>query len=96
MFPLTASKIAYVVNMNLMPIASPTTDEDPMVMAERKKRKENEVLYHGHISNTLPDQLYNLFTSVELLSEIWRVSGYHSCNFSQARHFESEHQEKAK
>lgn len=55
MFLLIASKITYVLNPNLMPIASPMADEDQTVMAERTKWKEDEVLCRGLFLDTLSD-----------------------------------------
>ena len=52
----------------LFPTAS---DEDTdEIKAQRKKREEDELIYRGHIHNTLSDCLYDLYTS---LKEIWNA-----------------------
>lgn len=83
MFLLTALKIAYVVNPDTTPIPPPTSDEDPLVTGERRKRNEDEVLCRGHILNSLSDQLYDLVSPLESPREIWRTL--------EARHQTSEH-----
>ena len=73
MFFLTALKVAYVLDPNLpqIPVFSP--DETENVKEERTKRQEDELLCRGHILNTLSDRLYDLFTSVQSLREIWNA-----------------------
>ena len=38
---------------------------------QREKREEDEVVCRGHILNTLPDSLYDLFITVKSPKEIW-------------------------
>ena len=53
------------------PIAS---DEDiDEIKAQRKKRKEDELICRGHILNTLSDHLYDLYTSMKSPKEIWNA-----------------------
>ena len=50
------------------PIAS---DEDiDEIKAQRKKRKEDELICRGHILNTLSDHLYDLYTLMKSSKEI--------------------------
>ena len=72
-FLLTALKLFYVLDPNLMhfPLASDKdTDE---IKAQRKKWEEDELICRGHILNTLLDRLYNLYTSMKSPKEIWNA-----------------------
>ncbi|KAM4087168.1 hypothetical protein ACJW30_10G157300 [Castanea mollissima] len=69
-FLLTALKLFYVLDPNLMPFP-PASDEDTdEIKAQRKKREEDELICRGYILNTLSDRLYDLYTSMK---EIWNV-----------------------
>ena len=51
-----------------------TSDEDTdEIKAQRKKREEDELICRGHIFNTLSDRLYDLYTSMKSLKEIWNA-----------------------
>ena len=72
-FLLTALKLFYVLDPNLM-LFPPTSDEDTNeIKAQRKKREEDELICRGHILNTLSDRLYDLYTSMKLSKEIWNA-----------------------
>ena len=50
------------------------SDEDiDEIKAQRKKRKEDELICRGHILNTLSDHLYDLYTSMKSSKEIWNA-----------------------
>ena len=70
MFLLTALKIAYVLDPNLSKLPKLIDNDSDQLKAERKKRKEDEVVCKGHILNTLYDRLYDLFTSMKSPKEI--------------------------
>ena len=73
-FLLTALKLFYVLDPNLM-LFPPTSDEDTNeIKAQRKKREEDELICRGHILNTLSDHLYDLYTSMKSPKEIWNAS----------------------
>ena len=72
-FLLTALKLFYVLDPNLM-LFPPTSDEDTNeIKAQRKKREEDELICRGHILNTLSDRFYDLYTSMKLSKEIWNA-----------------------
>ncbi|XP_065621379.1 uncharacterized protein LOC136064076 [Quercus suber] len=72
-FLLTALKIFYVLDLNLMPFP-PASDEDTdEIKAQRKKQEEDELICRGHILNTLSDRLYDLYTSMKSPKEIWNA-----------------------
>ena len=72
-FLLTALKLFYVLDSNLMPFP-PTSDEDTdEIKAQRKKREEDELICKGHILNTLSDRFYDLYTSMKSPNEIWNA-----------------------
>ena len=69
-FLLTALKLFYVLDSNLMPFPT-TTDEDiDEIKAQRKKQVEDKLICRGHILNTLLDCLYDLYTSMNSPKEI--------------------------
>jgi hypothetical protein len=72
-FILTALRIFYVLDPSLNSLHDPTPEDIDAVKVERKKRKEDELVYRGHILNTLSDRLYDLFTAIESLQEIWNA-----------------------
>jgi hypothetical protein len=67
---LTALKIFYVLDPSLKPLPEPTPEDTDAIKVERKKREEDELVYRGHILNTLSDRLYDLFTAIESPREI--------------------------
>ena len=72
-FLLTALKLFYVLDPNLMHFP-PTSDEDTdEIKAQRKKWEEDELICRGHTFNTLSDRLYDLYTSMKSLKEIWNA-----------------------
>ena len=72
-FLLTALKLFYVLDPNLM-LFPPARDEDTNeIKAQRKKREEDELICRGHILNTLSDRLNDLYTSMKLSKEIWNA-----------------------
>ncbi|GAV60169.1 UBN2_2 domain-containing protein [Cephalotus follicularis] len=81
-FLLTALKIYYILDPNLLPIeehvptddgTQPSVEAIDKVIKEKKKREEDELLCRGHILNTLSDRLYDLFTEMKSAKEIWTV-----------------------
>jgi hypothetical protein len=72
-FLLTALKIFFVLNPSLNPLSEPTPEDTDAIKAKRKKREEDELVCIGHILNTLSDRLYDLFTAIESLREIWNA-----------------------
>uniref|UniRef100_A0A2N9IJF8 CCHC-type domain-containing protein n=1 Tax=Fagus sylvatica TaxID=28930 RepID=A0A2N9IJF8_FAGSY len=73
MFLLTTLKIAYVLDPNLSKLPEPTDNDSDQLKAEHKKREEDEVVCRGHILNTPSNRLYDLFTSMKSLKEIWEA-----------------------
>ena len=72
-FLLTALKLFYVLDPNLMHFP-PTSDEDTdEIKAQRKKWEEDELICRGQILNTLSDHLYDLYTSMKSPKEIWNA-----------------------
>ena len=69
-FLLTALKIFYVLNLELAAIHEPTEEDTDERKAKVKKQQEDEVIYRGHILNTLSDRLYDLYTSTQSAREI--------------------------
>ncbi|XP_058753877.1 uncharacterized protein LOC131627055 [Vicia villosa] len=67
------SKIQYVLDPDLEEVPEPTADDTDEIKKERKKRKEDELLCHGHILNTLSDCLYDLYTNTASAKEIWKA-----------------------
>ena len=72
-FLLTALKLFYVLDLNLMHFP-PTSDEDTdEIKAQRKKREEDELICRWHTLNTLSNRLYDLYTSMKSSKEIWNA-----------------------
>ena len=69
-FFCTALKVAYVLNPYLPEIPPPNDDDSEALKRQRKKREEDQVVFRGHILNTLLDTLYDLFTTVNLPKKI--------------------------
>ncbi|KAH7670294.1 hypothetical protein IHE45_10G016400 [Dioscorea alata] len=73
MFFLIALMIWFVLDPSLPEVPDATLDESTEPKAERVKRQEDELLFCDHILNTFSDCLYDLFTSVQSLREIWKA-----------------------
>ncbi|KAK4604109.1 hypothetical protein RGQ29_012569 [Quercus rubra] len=74
-FLLTALKLFYVLDLNLMHFPTASNEDTDEIKAQRKKREEDELICRGHILNTLLDRLYDLYTSMKSPKEIgmlWR------------------------
>jgi hypothetical protein len=65
MFILTALKISYILDPNLLEIPTSTSKDNDQLRAERKKQDENELLCRGHILNNMLDCQYDLFKSIK-------------------------------
>ena len=51
-------------------VSNEDTDE---IKAQRKKRKQDELICRRHILNTLSDLLYDFYTSMKSQKEIWNA-----------------------
>ena len=69
-FMLTTLKIFYVLDPNLPPIPEPNENDSDEVKTLRNTRKEDEIIYRGHILNALSDCLYDLYTVEPSAKEI--------------------------
>ncbi|XP_059638671.1 uncharacterized protein LOC132280940 [Cornus florida] len=72
-FLLTVLKISYVLDPNLKPFPEPIDKDTEKMIKDRKKRDEDELVYKGHVLNTLLDQFYDLYTPMKSPREIWNV-----------------------
>ena len=72
-FLLTTLKHFYVLDPNLMPFPTASDENIDEIKAQRNKREEDELICKGHILNTLSDCLYDLYTSMKSLKEIWNA-----------------------
>ena len=72
-FLLTALKLFYVLDLNLMPFPTGSDEGTDEIKAQRKKREQDELICRGHILNTLSDLLYDLNTSMKSQKEIWNA-----------------------
>ena len=72
-FLLTALKLFYVLDPNLMPFPTTSDEETDEIKAQREKREEDELICRWHILNTLLDRLYDLYTSMKSPMEIWNA-----------------------
>ena len=72
-FLLTALKLFYVLDPNLMHFPPASDEDNDEIKAQRKKREEDELICRGHILNTLSDRLYDLYTSMKSSKEIWNA-----------------------
>ncbi|XP_019259111.1 PREDICTED: uncharacterized protein LOC109237276 [Nicotiana attenuata] len=70
-FLLTALKILYVLDPQLLALPEPTAEDSDEVKATRKKREDDELLCWGHILNTLIDRLYDLYQNLKSPRKIW-------------------------
>ena len=64
-FLLTALKLFYVLDLNLMPFPTGSDEGTDEIEAQRKKREQDELICRGHILNTLSDLLYDLNASMK-------------------------------
>ena len=69
-FLLTALKLFYVLDPNLMHFLTTSDEDTDEIKAQRKKREEDELICKGHILDTLSDRLYDLYTSMNSPKEI--------------------------
>ena len=72
-FLLTALKLFYVLDPNLMHFPTTSNEDTDEIKAQRKKREQDELICRGHILNTLSDLLYDLNTSMKSQKEIWNA-----------------------
>ena len=72
-FLLTALKFHYVLDPDLIPIPETTEDDSDELKKERKKHKEDELLCHAHIMNTLSNHLFDLYTNTQSATKIWKA-----------------------
>ncbi|XP_030945253.1 uncharacterized protein LOC115969778 [Quercus lobata] len=72
-FLLTALKLFYVLDPNLMSFPTMSDEDTNEIKAQRKKRDEDELICRGHILNTLSNRLYDLYTSMQSPKEIWNA-----------------------
>ena len=72
-FLLTALKLFYVFDSNLMPFPTSSDEDTDEIKAQRKKWEEDKLICRGHILNTLSDHLYDLYTSMKSSKEIWNA-----------------------
>ena len=66
-------KIFYVLEPELAPIPEPTNEDFDELKAERKKRRDDELICRGHILNALSNRLYDLYTKTQSVGEIWNA-----------------------
>ncbi|XP_019227360.1 PREDICTED: uncharacterized protein LOC109208677 [Nicotiana attenuata] len=52
-------------------LQDPTLEDSEDVKAKRNKREDDELLYRGHILNTLTDRLYDRYQNLTSPREIW-------------------------
>ncbi|KAL0012494.1 hypothetical protein SO802_007602 [Lithocarpus litseifolius] len=72
-FLLTALKLFYVLDPNLMRFPTASDEDTDEIKAQRKKWEEDELICREHILNTLSDHLYDLYTSMKSPKEIWNA-----------------------
>ena len=72
-FLLTALKLFYVMDPNLMPFPTASDEAIDEIKAQRKRHEEDELICRGHILNTLSDRLYDLYTSMNSPKKIWNA-----------------------
>ncbi|XP_023880710.1 uncharacterized protein LOC111993088 [Quercus suber] len=72
-FLLTALKLSYVLDWNLMPFPTTSDEDTDKIKAQRKKQEEDELICRGHILNTISERLYDLYTSMKSPKEIWNA-----------------------
>ena len=72
-FLLIVLKLFYILDPNLMPFPTASNEDTDEIKVQRKKREEDELIYRGHILNTLSDHLHDLYTSMKSPKEIWNA-----------------------
>ena len=72
-FLLTALRLFYVLDQNLIPFPTASDEDTDEIKAQRKKREEDELICRGHILNNLSNHLYDLYTSMKSPKEIWNA-----------------------
>ena len=72
-FLLIALELFYVLDLNLTPFSTTSDEDTDEIKAQRKKREEDELICRWHILNTLSNHLYDLYTSMKSLKEIWNA-----------------------
>lgn len=72
-FLLIALNIFYIMDNDLKPLPEASDKDTEHIVADRKKRKDDELLCPGYILNNLSDHLYDLYTPVQSAKEIWKV-----------------------
>ena len=72
-FLLTALKLFYVLDQNLIPFPTMSDEDTNEIKTQIKKRDEDELICRGHILNTLSNRLYDLYTSMKSSREIWNA-----------------------
>ena len=72
-FLLTALKLFYVMDPNLMSFPTASDEAIDEIKAQRKRHEEDELICRGHILNTLSDRLYDLYTSMNSPKKIWNA-----------------------
>ena len=72
-FLLTALKLFYVMDPNLMSFPTASDEDIDEIKAQRKRHEEDELICRGHILNTLSDRLYDLYTSMNSPKKIWNA-----------------------
>ena len=76
-FLLTSLKIYYILNPNLSALPELQEDKSATIKTARVKREEDEVLYRGHLLNTLTSRLYDIFSKLKSPKEIWAALETH-------------------
>ena len=51
----------------------PTDEDSDKLQAEHKKRREDELICHGHPLNALSDRRYDLYTDTQSTKKIWNA-----------------------
>ena len=72
-FMLTVLNVIYVLDPKLEPICEPSDKDSDNIVADRKKREEDELVCRGHILGTLSDHLHDLYTHIQSPKEIWEA-----------------------
>ena len=57
----------------MQPIPNPTPKDTEQLKERRIKKEEDELVCRGHILNKLSNWLYDLFTTMSSLKEIWKA-----------------------
>lgn len=72
-FMLTVLNVLYVLDPELQPLPKPSDEDTDKIIADRKKREEDELICRGHILGTLTDRLYDLYANIQSPREIWEA-----------------------